>query len=111
MEYAITPRGVGKPVDARAIPDGAPLENGETFRLPEGTIFDRKVLAGDGFSLRPQTPADRKKDREDFVDQLLSINEDSHIALRVLDILIKDIAPLKSMTPINYLRDIIRRLT
>ena len=54
--YAITPRGVGKKVGARAIEDEWPLEPGETFK--SDAWAPNMVLAEDGQSLRPGTEAE-----------------------------------------------------
>jgi hypothetical protein len=52
LMFAITPRGVGMPVGARAIRAGWPLADGETFAVDTESV-DGLVLAEDGVSLRP----------------------------------------------------------
>lgn len=54
--YAIKPFGIGKPVGARAIADGWPLEEGEAFTVEHWA--PDMVLAADGKSLRKATPAE-----------------------------------------------------
>ena len=56
MTYAITPRGVGLPVGARAIEPGWPLAAGETFAVNDW--HEGLVLAEDGLSLREAQPDD-----------------------------------------------------
>lgn len=54
--YAITPKGIGKPVGWRSVQPGWPLADGETFVAAEDP--NNKVLAEDGQSLRDCTAAE-----------------------------------------------------
>ena len=68
--WAISPRGIGKPVGARAVTPGMPLVVGETFRAVDWSRD--KVLAEDGVSLRLGTvdELDTEKPKRDKISQL-----------------------------------------
>lgn len=57
MLYAVSPRGVGKPVGVRAINKDWPLADGETFTVTDWDVD--YVLADDGVSLRKATDSER----------------------------------------------------
>ena len=56
--YAITPRGIGKKVGARAIHTGMDLVNGETFKTTDWS--EDMVLAEDEVSLRKAVGNERQ---------------------------------------------------
>lgn len=63
MLFAITPRGVGRPVGARAINPGWPLAEGETFTV---SVFEEGMVLGeDGFSVRRPAAAEKQAEAED----------------------------------------------
>lgn len=111
MKYAVTPNGAGRRVGARAINDTESLAPGETFTLPEDTLFDGKVLASDGISLRAINNTDRRAERDHKIDAQIAgaRSNDATFEMRLIREMAEDIAALKLQTPAAYMADLVAR--